>query len=343
MQEAAEEERPPPWRRMADFLRRLVIAYNRDEVPLLSAAIAFYALLSVAPILVVALALAETIAAGEEVRANIVAWASRHVSEDSARLVDEWASQYHTTEGSGFAIAVSAVVLVVSATRLFSHVSTALDRIWHMEAAPPQSFWNAVITRLLGLAIVGLVGLLLLVAIGVKVGLRAAERWLGFDTLPFFWNLIDWGIYFALVGGAVYVTYRRLPRALVKRRHALIGACTTAALLIVGGEIIAFYVSRANVASSYGAAGSTMALVIWVYYASQVFLIGALVTWLFAGDTAKVRKRRLRRRKKADRKEAARKRTEQEAASAAEDDEGTETPAPLGDEPKAEHIEDAPL
>lgn len=288
-------------RRVYQFIKRVVTAYIRDDVPLYSAAIAFYALLSLAPILVLAIAMADAVAAGDVVRHDMSEWISQRVSADVASLLDEWTHVQHSGD-SQISVYISVVVLVVSASRLFAHVQTALDRIWHIQSDDgAASMFSALWARIWGLAIIGMIGLILLLGVAVKVAIRAAATYMNADGVPFLWVLLDWSIYFVLVGGLVYVTYRRLPNVLVHRLHALMGAAITAVLLIIGGEVIAYYVAIAGVTTSFGAAGSVMALVLWVYYASQVFLIGAVITWLFAEKGARVRKRlklRLRRKRR---------------------------------------------
>lgn len=293
-------------RRIYVFFKKVVIAYIRDDVPLYSAAIAFYAVLSLAPIMVLAIAMADAVAAGDVVRHDMAEWVSQRVSRDVASLLDEWTSVQHTGD-SRISVYISVVVLVVSASRLFAHVQTALDRIWHIKSETAGSILSAIWARIWGLGIVAIVGVVLILGVAIKVGIRATANYLNAGTVPLLWVFLNWTIYFFLVGGLVYVTYRRLPHVLVHWRHALIGAAITAVLLIIGGEVIAYYVAIAGVTTSFGAAGSVMALVLWVYYAAQVFLIGAVITWLFAEKNARIRKRmkiRLRPRK-AVRKDAA--------------------------------------
>ena len=219
------------------------------------------------------------------------------MSADVAALLDDWTHVQHTGD-SRFAVYVSVVVLVISASRLFAHVQTALDRIWHIQSEGDANLMSALWARLWGLAIIGMIGSILILGVAVKVGIRAAANYINADGIPFLWQLLDWGIYFVLVGGLVYTTYRRLPNVEVHRRNALAGAAITTALLILGGEIIAYYVAIAGVTTSFGAAGSVMALVLWVYYATQVFLIGAVITWVFAEKSARIRQRlRFRMRK----------------------------------------------
>ena len=284
--------------RVWEFFKQVVTAYVRDDVPLYSAAIAFYALLSLTPILLLAIAMADAVAAGESVRHDMSEWISQRVSADVAALVDEWTQVEPSSGGSGIAVYISVVVLVVSASRLFTHIQTALDRIWHIQSAGEATMLSALWARIWGLCIVGMIGFILILGVAVKVVIRMVAAYIDADGVPFLWVALDWSIYFVLVGGLVYMTYRRLPNVLVDRQHALAGAAITAVLLIIGGEVIAYYVAIAGVTSSFGAAGSVMALVLWVYYAAQVFLIGAVITWLFAEKGARVRKRlqiRLRR------------------------------------------------
>ncbi len=292
------EERLPIHRRVLRFIGRVIRAYGRDDVPLLSAAIAFYAVLSIAPILVLALALADAVAAGDAVRSDIMRWVGERMGADVATLINDWITHFRSANDSKVAVYVSFVVLMVSSTRLFQHVRSALDRIWHIKEAPQGTFLGSLLTRLIGLGIVGMLGLVLLSSVGAKVVIRMLITRFELGRLPRVWFVFDWGVYILLVGGLVYFMYRRLPSALVQRKHARRGAAVTAVALVLGGEVTSHYLARPGVVSGFGAAGSTMALVLWVYYATQVFLIGAIVTWLFAQKDAKLRKRGFRKRRR---------------------------------------------
>lgn len=279
----------PLWRRVYEFIKQVVIAYDRDDVPLLSAAIAFYGVLAIAPTAIILLTIADAVAAGDSLRRDVAAWLSRHVGSGVDELVNTWVSDSAAADGPGAAVVISAIVLLISATRLFSHLKTALDRIWHLKTAPPLTLVASIKNRLLGLIIIAFFG----VMFGVSLVLKIALRWVinTFDiTTPYAWVAYEWAGYLIVVFMAIYTIYRRVPGAVVPRGDAIRGAGLSTLLLIGGTEAVAWYLARPGAASEVGAAGSTMALIVWIYYATQAFLIGAIVTWLFAEKRARVRR-----------------------------------------------------
>lgn len=285
----SSEAELPRWRRVYLFIKQAIVAYDRDDVPLLSAAIAFYGVLALAPTAIILLTIADAMAAGDSFRHDVSVWLTKHVGSGVDELLNNWVVHSSNTDGPGAAVVVAAVVLLVSSTRLFSHIKTALDRIWHLKSAPPLTLIASIKNRFLGLIIIAFLG----VMFGLSLALKVVLRWLinTFDiTTPYAWVAYEWAGYLIVVFVTIYTIYRRIPGALVPRLDAIRGAALSTILLIGGTEAVAWYLARPGAASDFGAAGSTMALILWIYYATQAFLIGAIVTWLFAEKRARVRR-----------------------------------------------------
>lgn len=280
---------PRPLRRAARFVKHLYDAYERDDVPFLAAAIAFYGVLSISPILVFALAVAGVVVSQERAQREVITWVGVHVSPSAADLVRESVRSYRDLGNSPWAVTIAGLVLVVAATRLFMYLRVAIDRIWNVEAPAEETFLDSLQTRLLGFGIVLLLGVVLVVGLLVKLGLAVLATTLGLGEVPTFWLIADGLLYLGMLTWVLYLVYRRLPRAIVPQHHARRGAAATALLLVVGGELIGWYLRSAAATSSFGAAGSAIALVLWIYYAAQVFLVGAEITWLYAEEDAQAR------------------------------------------------------
>lgn len=285
--EGADEE-PGVWRRAWRCGRSIVGRYVDEDVPLLSAGIAFYAILSVSPIFVILLFVAGLFMDEDAARASVLRRLRDHLGPEAATLLER-ALDARVLEGGGIATVIALAVFLVAATRLFASLQTALDRVWRREGDPAESRWDQLRARALGLLLVVLVGVLLVLGVGVKVGVELLARRMGLDGVPFGWRLLDYALSVALFTPVVVFVFRRFPTVTVRRRYVWTGALATTALLLAGGQLVGLYVTQVAAKSSFGAAGALVAFVLWIYYAAQAFLFGALVTRSLAGDAVEPR------------------------------------------------------
>ncbi len=183
------------------------------------------------------------------------------------------------------AACVGSVLLIVGATTVFAELQSALDRIWQM---PPvrndQGWWHLLRARLLSFGIVLALGFLLLVSLSISVAIAAFGTWwnarvAGGETLL---HAINLAVGFWLTTALFAMIYKLMPRARVAWKDVWVGAAVTALLFEIGKLLIGLYVGKSGVASSFGAAGSLVVLLIWVYYSAQIFLLGAEFTWVYA-------------------------------------------------------------
>jgi membrane protein len=272
-------------KRFYGLAKQAVNAWLDDYAPSMGAAIAFYTVFSLAPLVIIVIAVAGFFWGQQAVQGELFGQLQGLVGADGAKAV-EGIVQSSSKPAQGItASAISIVVLVVGATTVFSELQNALDRIWKVPAAQKKSgIWNVLRARLLSFGLVLGLAFLLMVSLIINAMLAALGTWSagmvpGWEVLLQAINTaVTFGILILLFG----MIYRFMPQAPVAWRDVWVGATVTAVLFELGKFLIGMYVGRASVSSSYAAAGSLVVVLIWVYYAAQVFLLGAEFTWVYA-------------------------------------------------------------
>ena len=267
--------------------KKSVNAWIDDYAPSMGAAISYYTVFSIAPLMIIVIAVAGFVWGREAVQGEIVGQLSGMIGKQGAEGVQsliESASQ--PTQGL-VATAISIVVLVIGATTVFAELQSSLDRIWQAPQAPKVSgIWAIVRSRLLSLGFILGLGFLLLVSLVTGAGLAALGTWAnglfpGWETVLYLTNIT------LSVGNATVLfamIFKVMPQAKVSWRDVWTGAAVTAVLFEAGKWLISLYIGKTSVTSSFAAAGSLVVLLVWVYYSAQIFLLGAEFTWVYAND-----------------------------------------------------------
>lgn len=247
---------------------------------LMSGSIAYYALVSVVPTLVIALELAGLFVDSDQASAAASAELGRWVGPSGAATVLALVAAVRNRPHTGLTSVLAALVLVYAATRLFSQLTTALDLLWETPPLPrAKSFGERVRRqverRSFAFLMVLLVGLLLIGTLFVHSGLAAARHATGFDAPVS--RLLEAPVSLALTSLLFAAVFRLLPRAKVKLEDALVGGVVTSVLFTVGSLLVTAYVTRRDT-SVYGAAASIVMLLLWVHYSAQAFFLGAAFT-----------------------------------------------------------------
>lgn len=263
--------------------RRTLAAFYADDGLRLSAAVSFYAALSLAPILVIAIAAAGAVWDTAGAQAQVVRYATELVGVRGAEVVRVVLASA-SDQGSRLATVTSAVVVVVGATAVFAELEGALNLIWRVQVAPRggvRSFLRQrLVSALLVLVVTGLLVASLAVSAAISVLRSRAGGAAVADALAWEWiDLPAWFVVFAVMFAA---TFRLVPATRITWREVWIGGAATSALFLLGRELIGYYLARASFDSSYGAAGSFVVLLLWVYYSSVIFFLGAELTHVLA-------------------------------------------------------------
>jgi membrane protein len=265
---------------------RLVANSWLDDYALsMGAALAYYTLFSLAPLLLIVISVAGLVFGEDAARGEVSKQLGALMGEQSASAVQALlVSVKKPAEGAAVSI-VGLVLLLVGATTVFGELQDALDRIWRVPARLGTSGWVSLVrSRLLSFGMVLAIGFLLVVSLVASAALALVSRWgeplfRGWYALAEITNAIG---SFALIAAMFALIYKVMPRARVQWNDVWIGAVFTSLLFLLGKSLIGWYVSSSGIATGFGAAGSLVVILLWVYYSAQIFLIGAEFTWVYA-------------------------------------------------------------
>jgi membrane protein len=267
------------------FLRAFVEAWN-DNVPRLGASLAYYTLFAFAPIVLVATAIADVVytGAGGGVNTQLMARINGLVGAEGGRAVEAMVTSAHAPGGGVVAGIAGAVAFVVAATGAFLEMQAALDSIWRVTPVPGLNLRGFLKDRLRSFGVMIGVGVLLLISLVASAALAVAGKWLSTRVPEAPWILSGANLLMSIVltSGLFAMLFRLLPDVELEWRDVTTGAVVTALLFAAGEYLIGLYLGWTATASAYGAAGSVVLLLLWVYYSAQVFLVGAEFTRLHA-------------------------------------------------------------
>lgn len=246
----------------------------------LSAAVAFYALLSLAPLVMLAVAMAATVLGPEAARGGLVEEFREHTGQAGAEVIQATIANASKRGEGTLATIIGLTMLVLGASAVFGELQDSLNTIWGVPPRPGNSLLIYLRGRLFSAGLVVAVCFVLLGTVVLSTWLNAVEKAIAGTgyALPAIWQWINGGISFIIILMLYAAVYRYLPDIDVKWKSVLPGAIVAAILFFIGKELIGFYLGKAGVATPFGAAGSVVALVVWIYYSGVLFFIGAELT-----------------------------------------------------------------
>jgi len=254
--------------------------FEDDALPL-AAALAYYSLLSMAPLLLVVVSVAGTFFADGQVHMQLIEQMRRLVGEEGAALTQTVIEHTGSEERSQWSLAIGALLTLLGASTVFGQLQYALNRVWRVKASPHAALILTFIKqRILSFALVLSVGFLLMVSLVISAVLGTLHTYLDYRVADaaLFWNGLDLVVSFTLATVLIAMMFKYLPDAEIEWRDTWLGSLITAALFIVGKQVIGLYLGQTTVASSFGAAASVVIFMIWVYYAAVILLFGAEIT-----------------------------------------------------------------
>jgi membrane protein len=259
-------------------------AWWDDDAPRLGASRAYYTLFAIAPGLLVATAILGMVFGAGAVRGEIVGQLDHLVGREGAHAVQSLLEGASQRRAGIVATVVGSVAFVVAATGAFLELQAALNAIWRVKPKPGVNLKAFVIDRLRSFGVVVAVGFLLMVSLAVTAALAAFSGWLAgrFPNMPLALSGVTMLASLIVTTALFALLYRVLPDVHLRWRDVTTGAFVTAVLFTIGQQFIGLYLGQSSVASSYGAAGSVMILLLWVYYSCQILLFGAEFTRAYA-------------------------------------------------------------
>jgi membrane protein len=252
----------------------------------LGAALAFYGVFALAPTLVIAIAVAGMVF-GEETavaQENLVARLEQVLSPAVARALAETLSYVYINRSGWIATTIGFAVLIFGIIGAFGQLQAALNSIWGVQTKASVRWWDVIRDRLLGFVLALVCWGLILTALAATAVLQAVRAFMPW-SLPeqgYLWDALNWALSLALLTLLFAMIYKLLPDIKIRWRAVWVGAALTAVLFTIGNYLIGLYLGRSAAISAYGAAGSVVVVMLWVYYSSQVILFGAEFTRHFA-------------------------------------------------------------
>lgn len=269
------------------LVKKSVSSWSDDYAASMGAALAYYTIFSLAPLLLIVIAIAGLIYGEDAARGAIFTQISGLVGAEGATAVQGLLRSVNKPGESIVATIVGVCTLLLGATTVFGELQDALNRIWHAPALVDQGgLWRLLRRRLLAFGMILTIGFLLIVSLVLSAALAVVGRFLGPSFIG--WEVLLHAINFAIGLGVTTflfaMIYKFMPRVSIAWHDVWLGAAVTSLLFSIGKFGIGLYLGKSSVASGFGAAGSLAVLLVWVYYSTQVFLLGAEFTWVYANS-----------------------------------------------------------
>jgi membrane protein len=258
--------------------------WRADFAPSMGAALAYYTVFSIAPLLLITIAVAGLVFGQEVAQGAVLDQARSLVGENGAKAIEGMLASAQEPKEGAIASILGVIALVIGATTVFAELENNLNRIWKAEEPKHSGLWNFARTRLLSFGLILTVGFLLIVSLVVTAVIAALGKyWVGWlGDMEALLQVTNFVIPVAIITVLFAMIYKFLPNVSIRWRDVWIGALVTSLLFSLGKFAIGLYLGKAGVESTYGAAGALVVLLVWVYYSAQIFLLGAEFTKVFA-------------------------------------------------------------
>lgn len=266
------------------ILKQVVAEFSQDNCMQLAAALAYYSIFSLAPLLIIVIAVVGFIWGDEAARGSLQGQISGMVGSDTASMLQTMVANASKPSTNIWATIIGGATLIFGASGVFNQLKQSLNQIWNIPAPTGLGVMGFIKTRVLCFAMVLGIGFLLLISLVLSAVLTALDHLIStYVPIPtVFLQVLSFALSFGVVTLLFALIYKILPDARVQWRSVWLGAAVTALLFTIGKTILGLYLGREGVASSYGAAGSFVVLLMWVYYSSLILFVGAEFTQVFA-------------------------------------------------------------
>ncbi len=269
---------------LVNLLKETFQEWNEDKVPRLAAALAYYTAFSLAPLLIVVISIAGLAYGDEAVQGQLRYQIQGLVGSQAAGAIQDMLVNFRHPSAGIIATVLGLVTLLLGAAGLFGQLQDALDTVWEVTPKPNQGIRAMLRQRFISFTMVLGIGFMLLVSLVLSALLSAVGSWMSVNLpLPeFALQVINFVVSFAVVTLLFALIYKVLPDVKIAWRDVWMGAAVTAMLFTIGKLLIGLYLGNSSIASGYGAAGSFVVLLLWIYYSAQILLFGAEFTQVYA-------------------------------------------------------------
>ncbi|MBV6623943.1 MAG: YihY/virulence factor BrkB family protein [Rivularia sp. (in: Bacteria)] len=268
------------WRLLKETFKE----WNEDKASRLAAALSYYTIFSLAPLLIITIAIAGAVFGDDAARGEIVRQIQGLVGKDGAEVIQTALENAQKPDTRNIASIISIAVLLFGASNVFAQIQDALNTIWEVQPKPGRSLVQTLRKRFLSFAMVGGVGFLLLVSLIVNTALAAMVNYFsdlvpGFDLL---WQIGNFVISFAVITFLFAMIYKFMPDVKIDWDDVWVGSAITSLLFVIGKSLLGLYLGNGSFGSAYGAAGSLVVVLAWINYAAQIIFFGAEFTQVYA-------------------------------------------------------------
>jgi membrane protein len=266
------------------LLKQTFTEWQEDKAPTLAAALAYYTVFSLAPLLIIVIAIAGLVFGTDAAQGQIVTQLQSLIGKDGAQTIQELILKASEPKSGMIATIVGIATLLWGASNVFTNLKEALNTIWNVSPAPGRGIWGFLQDRVLSFAMILGIGFLLLVSLVLSAVLAAISYWLnGWLQLPVgIWQIVDFALSFGVVTLLFALIYKLLPDVDLAWNDVWIGAAITSMLFTIGKSLIGIYLGGSGIASTYGAAGSFVIILLWINYSAQILFLGAEFTQVWA-------------------------------------------------------------
>lgn len=268
-----------------EVLKNSFTGFNDDKVTKLSGALAYYTIFSLAPLLIIIISLCGIFLAKEAVEGQIYGQLTGFVGSDTAAQLQQIIKNASLAGKSHIAAIIGGITLLIGATSMFAEIQDSINGIWGLKPKPKKGWLKMLQNRFLSFSVIISLGFLLLVSLGISALIdsfsdRLQSRFPHVAVVVFY--IINVAITFGVTTLIFAVIFKVLPDADIKWKDVMAGAIATALLFMLGKMGISFYISKSNVGSTFGTAGSLVVLLLWIYYSSLILYFGAEFTKAYA-------------------------------------------------------------
>ncbi len=264
--------------------RETLKEWQQDNASRLAAALAYYTIFSLAPLLIIAIAIVGAVFGEEAARGEIVGQIQGLVGFEGAKVIETAIANAGQPDTSSMASIISIAVLLFGASGVFAQLQEALNAIWDVKSKPKNGLLGLVRKRILSFSAVLGIAFLLLVSLIISAALSGLDKYAS-GFLPgadFLWQILNTGVSFGFITLMFALMYKYLPDVRIQWSDVWVGAGITAALFTIGKFALGLYLGGGSFGSTYGAAGSLVVLLVWVYYSAQILFFGAEFTQVYA-------------------------------------------------------------
>jgi membrane protein len=264
-------------------LKETAAQWSKDDAARLAASLALYTLLSVAPLLVIAVSVAGLVFGAEAARGQISQQISTVVGPQAGKAIEGLVANANNPSSGVLGTIIGTAVLLFGASGVFGELQSALNRIWEVKPKPGRGIMGTLRDRFLSFSMVMGVAFLLLVSLVVSAGLAGLTGYFQtFVPMPALWHAFDMIVGLGLTTVLFALLFKVVPDVKISWRDVWVGGFATALAFSIGRIALAWYVGRSSTVSPFGAAGSLVALVVWIYYSAQILFMGAEFAQVYA-------------------------------------------------------------